>query len=41
MNKHTLLSAIHSTGGRTTGQATYVGMLSLALSGLLLLGGCK
>jgi hypothetical protein len=43
MNKHTLSSAIHSTGGRATGQATYasVGMLSLALSGLLLLGGCN
>jgi hypothetical protein len=41
MNKNTLLSAIHSTDGRTTGQATYAGMLSLALSGLLLLGGCN
>jgi hypothetical protein len=43
MNKHTLSSAIHSTGGRATRQATYAsaGMLSLALSGLLLLGGCN
>jgi hypothetical protein len=43
MNKHTLSSAFHSTGGRATGQATYAsaGMLSLALSGLLLLGGCN
>jgi hypothetical protein len=43
MNKHTLSSAIHSTGGRATGQPTYApaGMLSLALSGLLLLGGCN
>jgi hypothetical protein len=43
MNKHTLSSAIHSTGGRPTRQATYAsaGMLSLALSGLLLLGGCN
>ncbi len=43
MNKHTLSSAIHSAGGRATRQATYAsaGMLSLALSGLLLLGGCN
>jgi hypothetical protein len=43
MNKHTLSSAIHSTGGLATRQATYAsaGMLSLALSGLLLLGGCN
>ena len=43
MNKHTLSSAIHSTGGRPTRQAMYAsaGMLSLALSGLLLLGGCN
>jgi hypothetical protein len=43
MNKHTLSSAIHSTGGRAIRQATYAsaGMLSLALSGLLLLGGCN
>jgi hypothetical protein len=43
MNKHTLSSAIHSTGGRPSRQATYAsaGMLSLALSGLLLLGGCN
>jgi hypothetical protein len=43
MNKHTLLSAIHSTVGPATGQARYAsaGMLSLALSGLLLLGGCN
>jgi hypothetical protein len=43
MNKHTLSSAFHSTGGRATGQAAYAsaGMLSLALSGLLLLGGCN
>jgi hypothetical protein len=41
MNDHTLSSAIHSTGGRATGQATYAGMLSLALTGLLLLGGCN
>jgi hypothetical protein len=43
MNKHTLSSAIHSTGGCATRQATYAsaGMLSLALSGLLLLGGCN
>jgi hypothetical protein len=43
MNKHTLSSAIHSTGGRPTRQVTYAsaGMLSLALSGLLLLGGCN
>jgi hypothetical protein len=43
MNEQTLSSAIHSTGGRATRQATYAsaGMLSLALSGLLLLGGCN
>jgi hypothetical protein len=43
MNKHSLSSAIHSTGVPTTRQATYAsaGMLSLALSGLLLLGGCN
>jgi hypothetical protein len=43
MNEHTLSSAIHSTGGRPSRQATYAsaGMLSLALSGLLLLGGCN
>jgi hypothetical protein len=43
MNKHTSSSPIHSTGGRPTRQATYAsaGMLSLALSGLLLLGGCN
>lgn len=43
MNKHTLLSAIHATGGRTNSPATYVsaGMLSLALSGFLFLGGCN
>jgi hypothetical protein len=43
MNKHTLSSAIRSTGGRPTRQATYAsaGMFSLALSGLLLLGGCN
>lgn len=42
MNTHTLSSAIHSTGGLTTRQAAYAsGMLSLALSGLLLLGGCN
>jgi hypothetical protein len=43
MNKHILSSAIHSTVGHATGQATYAsaGMLSLALSGLLLLGGCN
>jgi hypothetical protein len=40
MNKHTLSSAIHSTGGRPTRYAS-AGMLSLALSGLLLLGGCN
>ena len=43
MNKHTLLSANHSTGGRATRQTTYASasMLSLALTGLLLLGGCN
>jgi hypothetical protein len=41
MNDHTLSSAIHSTPGGATGQATYAGMLSLALTGLLLLGGCN
>ena len=43
MNKHTFSSAIHSTGGRANKQAAYAsaGMLSLALSGLLLLGGCN
>jgi hypothetical protein len=41
MNDHTLSSAIHPTGGRATGPATYAGMLSLALTGLLLLGGCN
>jgi hypothetical protein len=43
MNKQTLSSAIHSTGGPATRQAPYAsaGMLSLALSGLLLLGGCN
>jgi hypothetical protein len=43
MNKHTLSSAIHSTGGPATRHAAYAsaGMLSLALSGLLLLGGCN
>jgi hypothetical protein len=43
MNMHTSSSAIHSTGGRPTRQATDAasGMLSLALSGLLLLGGCN
>jgi hypothetical protein len=41
MNDHTLSSAIHSTPGRATGRATCAGMLSLALTGLLLLGGCN
>jgi hypothetical protein len=43
MNKHTLSSAIHSTGGPATRHAAYAsgGMLSLALTGLLLLGGCN
>ncbi len=43
MNKHTLSSAIHSTGNRATSQAmcASAGILSLALSGLLLLGGCN
>ncbi len=43
MNKHTLSSAIHFTGGPAIRRATYAsaGMLSLALSGLLLLGGCN
>ena len=41
MNKHTLSSAIHFTGGRATGHAMNTGMLSLALTGLLLLGGCN
>jgi hypothetical protein len=43
MNKHTLSSAIHLNVGPATGQARYAstGMLSLALSGLLLLGGCN
>jgi hypothetical protein len=43
MSEHTLSSAIHSTGGRPSRQATYAsaGTLSLALSGLLLLGGCN
>jgi hypothetical protein len=43
MNKHTLSSAIHSTGGPATRHAAYAyaGMLSLALSGLVLLGGCN
>lgn len=41
MNEHTLSSATHSTGTCGTRQATYAGMLSLALSGLLLLGGCN
>ncbi len=42
MNKHTLSSAIDSTGRPTTRQATYAsGMLPLALSALLLLGGCN
>jgi hypothetical protein len=43
MNKHTLLSANYSTGGRATRQTTYASasMLSLALTGLLLLGGCN
>jgi hypothetical protein len=41
MNKHALLSAIHSTSGHSPRQSAYVlaGMLSLA--GLLLLGGCN
>jgi hypothetical protein len=43
MNKFTLSSAIHSTGGIANRQAAHAsaGMLSLALSGLLLLGGCN
>jgi hypothetical protein len=41
MNKHTLSSAIHFTGGRATRQAAYASMLSLGMSGLLLLGGCN
>jgi len=41
MNDHTLSSAIHSTGGRATRPATYAGILSLALTGFLLLGGCN
>jgi hypothetical protein len=41
MNKHTVSSAIHSADGRAVRQATYAGTLSLALSGLMLLGGCN
>jgi hypothetical protein len=43
MNRHTLSSAFHPASGRATRQATYAstGALSLALSGLLLLGGCN
>jgi hypothetical protein len=41
MNDHTLSSAIHSNGSLATGRATHAGMLSLALTGLLLLGGCN
>jgi hypothetical protein len=41
MNKHTLSSAIHSTDGHAAREATYAGILSFALSGLLLLGGCN
>jgi len=43
MNKHILSSAIHSTGGPATRHAAYGSActLSLALSGLLLLGGCN
>ena len=41
MNDHTFSSAIHSTGRRASGRATQAGMLSLALTGLLLLGGCN
>lgn len=41
MNKHTSSSALHSTDGPAARQATYAGMLSFALSGLLLLGGCN
>jgi hypothetical protein len=40
MNKHTLSSATHPTGGRATRRAACA-MLSLAMTGLLLLGGCN